>query len=202
MLLSQNYFSWLPLRLQLSTNFGFRASSSFKQVSAPEPTLTLFSALWLPLCTAFILKSGFFMFFRKEYRYQLNWLAWFYSVWIMILIYHTSLVWPGAGAEISTSYTGSSSGSSQKFWHLATPAPQHCSEGSYPCLDQSNQAVKNNLFRSTFIICETEFSPKFSCRSRTSENLAADPVLVWIHAPKQDSTKTRYIIIFSSIVQN
>jgi hypothetical protein len=46
--------------------------------------------LWkLPVCSAFKLKSRFFMFFRNEYRF--NSLTLYYSIWIMIFNYYFSL---------------------------------------------------------------------------------------------------------------
>ncbi len=55
--------------------FCFRSGSGsdFQTVSAPALTL----ALYLPFITDFILKSGFFLFFMKEYRPNLH--AGFYT---------------------------------------------------------------------------------------------------------------------------
>jgi hypothetical protein len=64
----------------VAETFCFRFGSDFQKVSAPAPTL----ALYLPFITDFILKSGFFMFFMKEYRYQPNLHAGFYTIWILI----------------------------------------------------------------------------------------------------------------------
>ncbi len=59
-------------------NFCFRSGSDFQKVLAPElaPAPTL--ALYLPFITNFIFKSGFFMFFMKEY--QANSHAGFYTI--------------------------------------------------------------------------------------------------------------------------
>ncbi len=69
-------------------------------VSAPAPTFKKFRLrldniyVQLPFVTDFILKSGFFMFFMKEY--QPNSHAGSYKIWIFIFIYYLS--WPGARA--------------------------------------------------------------------------------------------------------
>ncbi len=82
--------------------FCFHSGSEFQKVSAPAPAPALAPepapslALYLPFITDFILKSGFFMFFIKEY--QPNSHAGFYTIWILIFIYYSS--WPGA--ETST----------------------------------------------------------------------------------------------------
>ncbi len=108
---SRNFL--FPLRFQLSKSFGSGSDISFD----------------LPFITDFILKkSGFFMFFKKDY--QPNSHAGFYSKWILIFIYYLS--WPGARAgtwsqsrepELKLRHSGSSS--RQKFRLLAAPAPQH-----------------------------------------------------------------------------
>jgi hypothetical protein len=53
---------------------------------APEPALAI--ALQPPVLTDFILKSGFFMFFMKEYRPNLH--ASSYLIPIFIFIYYFS----------------------------------------------------------------------------------------------------------------
>jgi hypothetical protein len=58
--------------------FCFRSGSDFQKVSAPAPAPAPTLALYLPFITDFILKSGFFMFFMKEY--QPNSHAGFYTI--------------------------------------------------------------------------------------------------------------------------
>jgi hypothetical protein len=62
--------------------FYFRSGSDFRKVSALAPTL----ALTYLLSQISYLKSGFFMFFMKEY--QPNSHAGFYTKWILIFIYY------------------------------------------------------------------------------------------------------------------
>jgi hypothetical protein len=80
--------------------FCFRSGSDFQKVSVPEPAPTPTLALYLPFITDFIWKSGFFMFFMKEY--QPNSHAGFYSIWILIFFTTQADPEPGAGAETST----------------------------------------------------------------------------------------------------
>jgi hypothetical protein len=56
--------------------FCFR--SDFQKVSAPAPAPALTLAMYIPFITDFILKSGFFKFFMKEY--QPNSHAGFYTI--------------------------------------------------------------------------------------------------------------------------
>ncbi len=72
------------------------------------------------------------MFFMKEYRPNLH--ASSYLIQIFIFIYYFS--WPGA----RTWYSGSISGSGQKFRLLAAPAPQHCHQQLF--MDQTRKARK------------------------------------------------------------
>jgi hypothetical protein len=48
--------------------FCFRSGSDIQKVSASAPAPAPTLALYLPFITDFILKSGFFMFFMKEYQ--------------------------------------------------------------------------------------------------------------------------------------
>jgi hypothetical protein len=65
----RNSLSWQSQCCGAET-FCFRSGSGsdFQKVSAQAPAPAPTLALYLPFITDFILKSGFFMFFMKEYQ--------------------------------------------------------------------------------------------------------------------------------------
>jgi hypothetical protein len=99
--------------------FCFRSGSDFQKVLAPAPTL----ALYLPFITDFILTSGFFMFFMKEYQPHSH--AGFYNMNVDFYL----LLKLTRSREPEPKLRHSGSGSSQKFRLLAAPTPQHCPHG-------------------------------------------------------------------------
>jgi hypothetical protein len=109
--------------------FCFRSGSDFQKVSAPAPELapapTL--ALYIPFITDFILKSGFFMFLKKEY--QPNSHAGFYRYLYTMNFDFYLLLKLTRSREPKLRHSGS--GSSQKFrLHIAV-----CNSASYCNLD-------------------------------------------------------------------
>ncbi len=105
------------------------SGSDFQKVSAPAPAPT--QTLWVPVFTAFQWKSRFFSWLLGK---NIDLIHFFDP--IQHELYYFILT-RSREPEQKLQYSGSRSGSGQKFWLLAAPAPapQHWLGNSFPISD-------------------------------------------------------------------